>query len=364
MIARILGLSLIFFFLFYFFLGNPYEAARTVQKTWSWNKEAKLGNFPDPRSDFDPERKLNGYKSKTDYIRIPGGESIPTDDSNRIEFPLTSKGYLVYKKIGNSVEFFSEAGELLWTKEYKSYPKIHPDGNIVLFLAGDNNQVLVSDINGNSVGAKKLDGRFLTDIAFSPNGISNGETAVLFSGGELFLLDGKGEKLFEAKMGEKEPVFAKSLTVSPDGTKIGVHFLKGNRDFIRVYDRKGSELEEWNLGRVLPHKTYMAISNEGELLSGFHDKLVLYSKTGKILFEKNRSKSQAVYQTVFHSGTWFAGEWESNLFFLDSKGNVLREEKVRTSEKPFRFFSNGRSGEAFFEGGKDIVLYRELERGQ
>lgn len=362
MIYRILALSLVFFLGFYYFLGNPYESARTVQKTWYWNKESKLASFPDPRSDFDPERTINGYKTKTSYIRIPWGESIPTDDSLRIEYPLRAKGYLAYKKIGSSVEFFSEAGELLWTKDYKSYPRIHPDGNLVLFLSGDNNQVLVSDINGNSLGAKKLDGRFLTDISFAPKGISNGETVVLFSGGELFLLDGKGDKLFEAKLGEKEPVFAKSLSISANGQKIAVHFLKNNRDFIRVYDRDGSESEEWNLGRVIPYKVNLAVSNDGGVLAGFSDKLTLYSKSGKVIFEKNRNKAQSVYQTVFHSGTWFAGEWEGNLFFLDEEGYILKEEKIRTGEKPFRFYSSGRNGEAFLEGGSDIVLYRELAR--
>ncbi len=163
-------------------------------------------------------------------------------------------------------------------------------------------------------------------------------------------------------MGEKEPVFSKSISVFSDGKKIAVHFLKGNRDFIRVYDREGSELEEWNLGRVLPHKTNLAVSPEGEVIAGFHDKLVLYSKTGKILFEKNRAKVGPVYQTVFHSGAWFAGELDGILYFLDDKGILIREEKIRAGEKPFRFFASGRSGETFFEGGKDIVLYRELQR--
>lgn len=360
MLFRILGLTAVFFLVFYYLLGNSFDPARGIQKTWSWSKESKIGDFADPRSDFDPERVLNGYKSKVAYVRIPGGESIPTDDNSRIEFPLLAKGYLSYKKIGNTVEFFSEAGELLWTKDYKSYPKIHPDGNLILFLSGDNNQVLVSDINGNPVGAKKLDGRFLTDISFASKNLSNGESAVLFSGGELFVLDGKGSVLFETKMGEKDPVFAKSVSVSLDGTKIAVHFLKGNRDFIRVYDRSGSESEEWNLGRVLPHKINLAVSGEGEVLAGFHDSLVLYSRSGKISFEKKRSKIGPVYQTVFHSGTWFAGEVDGSLYFLDQDGIVLREDKIRSGEKPFRFFASGRNGEAFFEGSKDIVLYRDL----
>ncbi|PJZ66267.1 hypothetical protein CH371_08270 [Leptospira wolffii] len=360
MLFRILGLSVIFFLAFFYFLGNPYDSARGIQKTWSWSKEARLGNFPDPRSDFDPEKVLNGYKTGSAYVRIPGGESVAIDDLSRIEYPLSSKGYLSYNKIGNSVEFFSESGELLWTKEYKSYPKVHPDGSIILFLSGDNNQVLVSDINGNPLGAKKLDGRFLTDLGFASKNLSQGETAVLFSGGELFVLNGKGDLLFQNKMGEKEPVFSKSLAVSVDGSKIAVHFLRGNRDFIRVYNQDGTESEEWNLGRVLPHKLHLAVSSEGSVLAGFHDSLVLYSKKGKILFEKKRAKVGPVYQTVFHAGTWFAGEADGNLFFLGEDGKILREEKIKAADRPYRFFSSGRMGEAFLEGGKEIVLYRDL----
>ncbi|EQA46803.1 hypothetical protein LEP1GSC050_0922 [Leptospira broomii serovar Hurstbridge str. 5399] len=362
MIAQVVGLTLIFFLGFYFFLGNPYDTARGIQRTWAWSKEGKLGMFPDPRTSFEPEKRLNGYKTKSNYIRIPEGTETSIDDSNRIEYPITAKGFLSYKKIGSTVELFSEAGELLWTKEYKSYPRIHPDGNIILFLSGDNNQVLISDINGNSVGIKKLDGRFLTDLAFSPKSFSRGESAVLFSGGEIFLLDGKGNLLFSKTIGDKDPVFAKSLAVSSDGNRIAVHFLKGNRDYIRVFDQEGGEKEEWNLGKVFPHKINLAVSPEGEVLAGVPDALTLYSKKGKILFEKKRTKMNSVYQTVFHSGSWFAGEAEGILYFLNEKGVSLREERISSSEKPFRLFSPGIVGAAFMEGTKEIVFFQEQAR--
>lgn len=358
MIPQIFGLSLVFFLGFYFFLGNPYAAARGLQKNWAWSKEAKLGMFSDPRFPFEPEKKLNGYKTKTEYVRIPDGTEIPISDTDRIEYPLSSKGYWAYRKIGSTAEFFSESGELLWTKEYRSYPKTHPNGNLILFLSGDNNQVLIADINGNETGAKKLDGRFLTDISFA----SNGESSVLFSGGELFLLSGKGELLFKDSVEEKEPVFAKSLAISSNGNVLAVHFLKGNRDNIRIYDRNGKKKEEWNLNRVYPHKLYLAVSPEGEVLAGLPEALVLFSRNGKPLLEKKRSKSNSVYQTVFHSGAWFAGEAEGVLYFMDEKGNLLKEERIRSADKPLRFFSAEESRSAFLESGKEILLYREWTR--
>ncbi|PJZ70220.1 hypothetical protein CH373_12625 [Leptospira perolatii] len=363
MIAKIIGLSLFFLINFYCFLGNPYEPARGIQKTWAWNKESTLGMFVDPRVSFEPESILNGYKLKNSYIRIPEGSAISIDDSNRIEYPLISKGYLSYRKIGETVEFYSQAGEVLWTKQFSSYPRIHPEGNLILFLAGDNNQVLVSDLNGNLLGAQKLDGRYLTDIAYSlKSGENKGGAAVLFAGGELFLLDGSGNLLFSGKLGLKEPVFAKSLGLSKNGERLAVHFLKGNRDFIRVYDKNGSEISEWNLGRVLPHKIYLSVSAEGEVMVGFPDKLCLYDDNGKIKFEKKRSKSGGVYQTVFHSGNYFVGEVDNVFYFLDGDGVLLDSETFPASEKPMRFFHAPEKSGAFLESSKEIILFRELDR--
>ncbi|MDV6236924.1 hypothetical protein CH379_014940 [Leptospira ellisii] len=354
----IAGFGLFFSALFFYLFGNPYPSAVGIQKVWAFSKTAHAGMAPDPRFSWNPDEALNGYKFDNAYYTIQSQTGIALDDTRRIEFPSNTKGYLEYKKIGTEVNFYSPSGEILWTKEYRSYPRISPFGNLVLLIAGDHNQVLLSDINGNATGVGKLDGRFLTDYSFAA---SAPITAVLFSGGELFLLDAKGGIAVQKNLGsEKNPVFAKSISLSPNGAKIAVHLLNGNKDRILVLDDKGGEFTSFELDAVYPHKLNLAVSNEGQTLVAASDKVVFYDTSGGKKFDSKRISGTGVYQTAYHNGSWFAAELNQEIRFWNEEGILLKTERIRSSELPARFFPSGKDGSVILETGKELFLFRNL----
>lgn len=354
----IAGFGLFFSVLFFYFLGNPYSTAIGIQKVWAFSKSAHVGMIPDPRFLWNPEETINGYKFENSYYPIQSTRGVELGDTNRIEYPLNTKGYLGYKKIGSEVNFYSPSGEILWTKEYRSYPRISPFGNLVLLIAGDHNQVILSDINGNVTGAGKIDGRFLTDYAFSSSSLITG---VLFSGGELFVLDAKGEIQIRKDLGsEKNPVFAKSISVSPDGTKTAIHLMNANKDRILVLEKSGKEVSSFELDTIYPHKLYLAISNTGEVLISAPNQVEFYDISGKKILNIKRKLNNGVYQTVFHNGDWFSVELNQEILFIDENGNILKKERIKSTDLPARFFPSGKNGSVVLETGKELFLYRNL----
>ncbi|XDD51580.1 hypothetical protein AB3N59_07555 [Leptospira sp. WS92.C1] len=354
----ITGFSFLFTIVFFYLLGNSYPTASGIQKVWAFSKAAHAGMVPDPRFPWNPDENLNGYKFENSYYTIHSSNGIALDDTRKIEYPLNTKGYLEYKKIGAEVNFYSPSGEILWTKEYRSYPRISASANLVLLIAGDHNQVLLSDINGNSTGIGKLDGRFLTDYWFASD---SKITGVLFSGGELFVLDSIGAVKIKKDLGtEKNPVFAKSISLSPDGRKTAIHLLSANKDRILILDENGDEFSSYELDSIHPHKLYFAVSNTGEVLVSASDRMTFYSDSGKKLLESKRTSGIGVYQTAFHNGSWFVAELNQEILFLDETGRILKKEKIKGSDLPVRFFPSGKTGSVVLESGKELFLFRNL----
>ena len=157
-------------------LGSPYTHITHVRENWAWSKTQEVGMSTDTRFKFSPMEKLNGYKTENGVYFFRAGKFV-LDENSFSEMPLNGKGHFLYKKIGNSVLYYSNDGEILWDKPYKSYPRVSHNGELLLFISGDSNQVLVSDLNGNPTGAKQIDGRFLSDISFPV--MANGALLVL-----------------------------------------------------------------------------------------------------------------------------------------------------------------------------------------
>lgn len=188
-------LTIIFSFTIFLNLESSFSHVKHVQENWAWSKTEEVGMSTDARFKYSPMEKLNGYKTKNGIYFFRAGK-FAIDETSFSEIPLNGKGHFLYKKIGNSVLHYSNDGEILWEKPYKSYPRVSHNGELLLFIAGDGNQVLVSDINGNPTGAKQVDGRFLSDISFPV--LVNGALLV-FSGGEIAILDARGNLVFQKK---------------------------------------------------------------------------------------------------------------------------------------------------------------------
>ena len=137
-------------------LGNSYTPISHVQENWAWSKTEEIGMSTDARFKLNPMERLNGYKTKNGVYFFRAGK-FTLDENSYSEMPLIGKGHFLYKKVGNSVLYYSNDGEILWEKPYKSYPRVSNNGELLLFVSGDENQVLISDLNGNPTGAKRID---------------------------------------------------------------------------------------------------------------------------------------------------------------------------------------------------------------
>ncbi len=350
--------SLFFFVFFYFIWDIQILNQKSVRETWIWNKEGKFGTNI-PKSGENPQTSLNGYKTNLGYYSFSSRKETPSSPNQFFEYALLGKGYLEYEKIGDSVHFYSEKGELFWTKPINSYPRSGYFSAPVLYLSGDNNTVFLLDTSGNFVGKSELNGRFLTDYVFLSK---VGGALVLFSGGEFYRVDEKGNTLLELSFSnerEYDRIFYKSVSVSPDGKYFAVHHSIEEKDYIRIYNETGRELEEILLDKLYPHKIYFLVTNEGNLLLNLPEKIQYY-KADKLVWEKEKSKSSGIYQVLLALDDYLVYLEESNLIFLNTEGGVIRTKRIPQSEMPLRLFPGKESGNFYLETKSDIYQFRLL----
>jgi|JI10StandDraft_1071094.scaffolds.fasta_scaffold02820_8 hypothetical protein len=334
-------------------LGNSYTHISHVHENWAWSKTEEIGMSTDARFKLNPLERLNGYKTKTGVYFFRAGK-FAIEENSFSEMPLVGKGHFLYKKVGNTVLYYSNDGEVLWEKPYKSYPRVSHNGELLLFISGDGNQVLISDVNGNPTGAKQIDGRFLSDIAFPV--MANGALLV-FSGGEIALLDGTGKIIFQKKdePNSKDFLFCKSGAVSPNGKLSAVHFLRNTKDFIAILNEKGEILSSFTLENVYPHKIFMALDDEGNIAVNLPDQVSIVGKKGKAVWKKQKSKREDIYQIAYSSGSYFAVSVENQVLFLSSEGNVLGH---RSISMPARMRPSGERDTAFLETQDEIISFK------
>jgi hypothetical protein len=348
-------LVLITFFslLIFFNLGNSYTHISHVQENWAWSKTEEIGMSPDARFKLNPLERLNGYRTKNGVYFFRAG-NFALDENSFSEMPLVGKGHFLYKKVGNSVLYYSNDGEVLWEKPYKSYPRVSHNGELLLFVSGDANQVLVSDINGNPTGVKQIDGRFLSDISFPV--MANGALLV-FSGGEIALLDKVGQVVFQKKdePNSKDFLFCKSGAISPNGKLALVHYLRNAKDFISLLNEKGDIVSSFTLDNVYAHKIYMALDDEGNIAVNLPDQISIISKKGKTLFKKQKSKREDIYQVAYSSGSFFAVSLENQVLFIANDGSILGRRNITM---PARMRPSGEVDTAFLETKEEIISFK------
>ncbi|HNC57706.1 MAG TPA: hypothetical protein PLP33_19890 [Leptospiraceae bacterium] len=324
-----------------------------VQENWAWNKSQEIGMSQDSRFKINPLQTLNGYKTKNGVYFFKAGK-FSLEENTYSELPLNGKGHFVYKKIGSSVFYYSNDGEILWEKPYKSYPRVSNNGELLLFISGDGNQVLISDINGNEFGAKQIDGRFLSDISFPA--LVNGALLV-FSGGEIALLNGSGKIVFQKKdePNSKDFLFCKSGAISPTGKFSLVHYIRNTKDFISILNEKGEIVSSITLESVYPHKIFMAVDDEGNMAVNLPDQVFVINKKGKSVFKKVKSRKEDIYQIAYTSGSFFAVSLENQILFLKSDGSYLGKRSVTM---PARMRPSTERDSAFLETEEEIISFR------
>ncbi|PJZ89095.1 hypothetical protein [Leptospira levettii] len=348
--------SIGFFLLFYFSWDVDLKFVPSIRETWIWNLEGKFGTNP-PKFGEDPIKTINGYKYNKQFYSFKTSSRPEIDPKYLIDFPLLGNGYLLYEKIGDEVNFFSDSSELFWKKPINSYPRSGYFASPVLYLSGDNNTVFLLDESGNRIGKQELNGRFLADYQFDTK---NKGCVVLFSGGEIYRLDEKANLKYGFDLSkEKENSFFKSLSISPDGKFVSVHFSVNDKDWILNLDEKGEVVEEFPLVKFYPHQLYLATSNEGNLFLQTPDSLQYY-EDGKLVWEKNKTKQVGVYQSIFANDHFVVAAVDSELQFYTPKGNLIRKKRISPSEFPIRFFPGKTDSVFYMETKTDLVQFQLL----
>ncbi|TGM82345.1 hypothetical protein EHR01_06070 [Leptospira mtsangambouensis] len=346
--------SIGFFLLFFFSWDVDLNLVPNIRETWVWNSEGRFGTTS-PKIGEDPFKTINGYKTGGRYYSFKTGKFPEMDPKYLVDFPLLSNGYLLYEKIGDEVNFFSDSGELFWKKPINSYPRSGYFASPVLYLSGDNNTVFLMDESGNRVGKSELNGRFLTDYQFDSK---NKGVIVLFSGGEIYRLDEKGNTLFEKELSkEKKDSFFKSVALSPNGKLTAIHYSLLDKDFVEILDEVGDTVDVFPLPKFYPHKLYFAIGNDGSIVFNFPDSLSFY-RDGDLVWEKTKSKSGGVYQSIFATDSVYMALSESEIQFYNTKGNLIRSKKMPPTELPIRFFPGKTNSTFYLQSKSDLMQFQ------
>lgn len=348
--------SLGFFVLFYLSWDVDLTFLPSIRETWIWNLEGKFGTNS-PKLGEDPLKILNGYKFNKQFYSFKTNSKPEVDPKFLVDFPLLGNGYLLYEKIGDEVNFYSDSSELYWKKPINSYPRSGYFASPVLYLSGDNNTVFLMDESGNQIGKQELNGRFLTDYQFD---IRNKGVVVLFSGGEIYRLDEKGNEIFGFDLSkDKQNSFFKSVSLSPDGKLISVHYSVEDKDWILVLDEAGKNREEFPLTQYYPHQLYFATGNLGQIFIQTPEALYFYQK-GKLIWQKNKTKQTGVYQSIFMSDTFVVAVLDNELHFFNEAGETIRKKRIPASELPIRFFPGKQDPTFYMETKTDLVQFQKL----
>jgi hypothetical protein len=349
----IYGLFIIF--LSIYLPSNQYYQIPIVKETWFWNKEMGGGTKADSRSKHNILEMLNGYRiDESRLYTFRSGTAIGSEEEY-LDFPILGKGFFGYKKIGDKITYYSSKGEVLWKKNSSSYPVASFTGEINFLISGDGNQVLIVDINGNPAGIKQADGRFLTDLAHT---VQNG-SVILFSGGEIYRLDKKGElikKIVNLRSAEKGLLFYKSIAISPLGNLMAVHFLENTKDFITIFNSKGEIKRTFQLPRPYPHKLYMAVSESGEILLNTNDLLVIFSTSGEILHKTDKKMTEKVYNVAFTASNLFVADLNDSLVFLSNAGHLIKQFPIEGTK--YRIIPSFDQKLFFLETNRELISFQ------
>ncbi|MCC5814684.1 MAG: hypothetical protein JJT78_08010 [Leptospira sp.] len=347
-------ISIIFFsIVFVYFPVAQLSWSHQVFETWLWDKSGGYGTKPDPISE-NPIDTLSGYKYKNKFFSFPSGRFYQVSEGKLLEYSILDEGYFEYKKLGDEVSYYNGWKELFWKKPYSSYPRPGYFSSILPLVSGDGNTVFFADRNGNPSATPSVDGRFATDICFS---VEVDHTLVLFSGGEYFLLNGKGEilKQYESAKVENhsDTYFAKSCSISPNGDKFAIHHQQGQEDKIVIYDSKGKEYE-FSLDTIYPHKLHFVLNNHSEILIANQNSVKLLSDRGKLIHSKENLPMNTYYNPVLALGDFFLWGSNESMNVWNREGVTIYEKKLPQNNQPLRFLP-GKIPNTFYVETKENI---------
>jgi hypothetical protein len=219
-----------------------------------------------------------------------------------VSMSANGKYYVLYKKIGEDVEFFSTAGERFWKIHSQEYPYLSPNAKMALLLVADLSGIRIVDFNGNIQGSQPVGGRFCTAISFAR---LNDWAAVGFFDGTVFVLTEKGEIAFKGTVPQGNSV--KSIALSDNGSALAVHYGTTDKDGLMIALKERSwKSYTFNLPVVHHTKIALCVNDEGSvaLLNG--DALLISDTSGEVKSRIALSPVRAGHSALVSDGRYFA----------------------------------------------------------
>jgi len=183
-----------------------------------------------------------------------------------LRFTANSEGYIMYKKIGKTIEMYDRTGKLLFRRTTRAYPRVSSDKRFSFLVTGDQSGIGILQRNGRLVGELQQIGSMITSYALN----SKNDCAYfgLISGLlEKYSIQ-KRKTVWRRKMAGSKIRFVKGLDVSVDGFSVGVlSGLKPER--FSLLDTSG-ELE-WSVQTGGAVRTRVALRVGRRFCAGFTD---------------------------------------------------------------------------------------------
>jgi hypothetical protein len=299
-------------------------------------------------------------RERAKYFIRPDGRSVTLDPDRLYSVPFLGTGFFEYEKIGSTITFRGRDGEILWTKNYNSYPVPDYTGRLILLLTGDNNRVDLINSNGNPAGDLFVAGNFLSDFDFSTR---RGVALLTFAGGKIYILDDSAKKIAHYDFANPEmEIFLKSCAISPDGNEIAIHYYENGRDYISVLQRREMEPEvtplmKIELPAVYPHLLHMGVTERGGLLVAAPDFTVFYDDSGESVWSHTVKESD-IYRPVLSDDGIIAYLEGGRIRVSDSSGNRVAAFPVNGAGESIQIMPGGERGELVVISSENITVYR------
>ncbi len=255
--------SLLFLFLFFFyFLLIPVKIYKKdiyhVDKYFSIN---------DMTNSLE---KCDGYFFSDDqcgYFLLDHGMIYHKKVSNKQFIQANRFFYLIYKKVGDSIEIFSPTGEKISDIYSVGYP----------YVSGDFHFFYIIKTNGMGFSLCTMKGEYLIDeINFTSmiSSISTDKyinTLVSTIDGKTYLYSMKGERLFQTKFDDSKIIISKSNTIDYEGNNIAI--CSGiNPEYIEIYGREtGTRIAQLKTDTNYRYETFLRFINNRIYYEGLEE---------------------------------------------------------------------------------------------
>jgi hypothetical protein len=323
-----------------------------ITETYFWSKRNLSGTVSNGRINSFT-KNTNGYKISNQICQIHTAKCTPILDDSLVDLPFLGEGFYTYKKIGSLVKYFSRDGELLWQKDFHSYPKSNANGEITLLLSGDQNQILLIDRNANPVGEGEIHGRFFVDIQM--NDIDD-QILILFSGGEIFKINQLGQVLLKKDLSvEKGIRFLKSGYIG-NGYFL-IHLLEDDFDQLVSFDEKGDENFRFKLSQIYPYKIFVASLDKNSTAIRLPQKILFIDGKGTQKSSIQIDEDFKIYNPIFSSGNLYYTQVGDSIQAFDRNGKLIRKISLEKGSSPLRFLPTAQKDSFWIETQNDLILF-------